>query len=184
LSLRVITFCVFLAAWLFLAAAAIAGAIPRLRRHAAAPIAMSFPAIVGMLLQGVAALPITLSLRDGPLRPRTFELLGTLALAPFAAALFAWAVHSGRKGTDTKPLVTEGAYAWIRHPIYLAFLAMVLATGFIASAGLALIIATALYVAGSELRIASEEAELEEQFRDDYAQYRRKTRWRYLPGLR
>jgi protein-S-isoprenylcysteine O-methyltransferase Ste14 len=184
LSLRVITFCVFLAAWLFLAAVAIAGAIPRLRRQAAAPIDLSFPAIVGMLLQAVAALPITLSLTDGPLRPRTLELVGTLALAPFAAALFAWALRSGRRETGAKALVTRGAYAWMRHPIYLAFLAMLLATGFIASAGLKLIVATALYVAGSELRIASEEAELQEQFRDDYGEYRRKTRWRYLPGLR
>jgi protein-S-isoprenylcysteine O-methyltransferase Ste14 len=31
-------------------------------------------------------------------------------------------------------LVIRGAYSWLRHPIYLAFLAMLLATGLIASA--------------------------------------------------
>ena len=145
---------------------------------------MTAPVITGMLLQSTAALPITLSLSDGPLRPRTFELIGTLALAPLGAALFVWALWSVRSDAEAKRLVTGGAYAWLRHPMYLAFLAMLLATGLLASAGLKLVAATVLYLAGSELRIASEEAELRERFPADYAQYRLKTRWRYLPGLR
>ena len=182
--LRITAFCVYLAALLVLAATAIVGAKPQRRRHAAAPVRMTVPVIVGTLLQSTAALPITLSLRDGPLRPRVLELAATLALAPLAAALFGWAVRSVRSDGEGKTLVTGGAYAWLRHPMYLAFLAMLLATGLIASAGLTLVAAIVLYVAGSELRIASEEAELEEKFPADYAQYRLKTRWRYLPGLR
>ena len=68
--------------------------------------------------------------------------------------------------------------------MYLSFLAMLLATGLLASAGFKLVVATVLYLLGSEMRIASEEAELEEKYPAAYAQYRRKTRWRYLPGLR
>jgi protein-S-isoprenylcysteine O-methyltransferase Ste14 len=41
-----------------------------------------------------------------------------------------------------------------------------------------------LYLVGSELRIASEERELAQKFPEDYAAYRTRTRWRYLPGLR
>jgi protein-S-isoprenylcysteine O-methyltransferase Ste14 len=81
-------------------------------------------------------------------------------------------------------LVTGGAYAWLRHPIYLAFLAMLIATGLLASASVQMIAAVILYVTGSELRIAAEESELSEKFPAEYARYRLKTRWRYLPGLR
>ena len=148
-QLRVTAFCVYLGAWIVLGAAAIACGIPRRQRHAAASIGMSMPAMIGMLLQSTAALPITLSLADGPLRPRTFELIGTLGLAPLAALLFTWALGSVRTDTETQMLVTAGAYAWLRHPMYLAFLAMLLATGLLASARLTLVIATVLYLAGS-----------------------------------
>jgi protein-S-isoprenylcysteine O-methyltransferase Ste14 len=95
-----------------------------------------------------------------------------------------WAIRSAPRDAGEGQLVTEGAYAWLRHPIYLAFLAMLVATGFVVSAGIRLILPVLLYLAGSELRIAAEEEELAEKFPDEYAQYRSSTRWRYLPGLR
>ena len=72
----------------------------------------------------------------------------------------------------------------MRHPIYAAFLAMLLATGLLTSAGVNLVIAIVLYVAGSEFRIGSEEAKLAEALPASYAQYRLRTRWLYLPGVR
>jgi len=81
-------------------------------------------------------------------------------------------------------LVTRGVYAWMRHPIYLAILAMLLATGFLASDGKGLLVAVVIYLAGPELRIASAEEDPARAFRAAYAQYRLRTRWRYLPGLR
>ena len=68
--------------------------------------------------------------------------------------------------------------------MYLAFLMMLIATGLLVSTGLKLVAPIALYLWGSEMRVASEEAELVAQFPEAYAQYRRRTRWRYLPGLR
>ena len=135
-------------------------------------------------MQGTSALPITLTLRDAPIRPSMPELIGTIALAPIAVGWFYWALWSVSSDTASDTLVTSGAYSWLRHPIYLAFLAMLLATGLVVSAGLPLIAAIALYVAGTELRIASEEAELLDRFPVEYSKYQRKTRWRYLPGLR
>ena len=179
-QLRLLAFCVYLVSWLVLAGAAVASAIPR-RRQAAAPIHLTTPAIVGTLLQAASALPITLFLNPGPLRPDAVALCATLVLTPFAAALFSWAVWSAPRANT---LATGGAYARLRHPMYLAFLAMLLATGLLASAGLKLILAAGLYITGSEMRIASEEAELERRFPQEYPQYRAKTRWRYLPGLR
>ena len=81
-------------------------------------------------------------------------------------------------------LVTIGAYSYLRNPIYLAFLMMLLATACVASAGLNTLAAVALYLIGSEIRIASEEADLLASFPNEYAAYQRRTRWRYLPGLR
>jgi protein-S-isoprenylcysteine O-methyltransferase Ste14 len=81
-------------------------------------------------------------------------------------------------------LVTRGVYAWLRHPIYLAFLGMLVATGLLAANTVSLVIAVVVYLAGSELRIASEEKALVSQFQSQYEQYRLRTRWRYLPGLR
>jgi protein-S-isoprenylcysteine O-methyltransferase Ste14 len=73
---------------------------------------------------------------------------------------------------------------WPRHPIYSSFLAMLVATGLLVSGGFKLVVAVGLYLAGSEFRIASEEAEMAEKFPADYEQYRLRTPWRYLPGLR
>jgi protein-S-isoprenylcysteine O-methyltransferase Ste14 len=182
--LRVSAFCAYLAAWLVLAIAAVAVAVPRRMRQAAASARMTAPVVVGILLQAAAAFAIRLSMDNAPLRPRTLELVGTLALAPLAALLFVWALRSGPKRGDADRLVTGGAYAWVRHPIYLAFLAMLVATGLVISVGFKLVAAVGLYLAGSELRIASEEAEMAEKFPADYAQYRLRTRWRYLPGIR
>jgi len=182
--LRVAAFSAYLAAWLVLTIAAIAWAIPWRRRLPAVPTRITVPDLVGMLLQGAAAMATTLSMKSGPLRPGTLELAGAPGLAPLAAALFVWALRSAPDNAGAETLTTGGAYAWLRHPIYAAFLAMLVATGLIVSGGVKLIVAVGLYLAGSELRIASEEADLAENFPASYAQYRRRTRWRYLPGLR
>lgn len=140
--------------------------------------------VVGMLMQGTAALPITLTLTNSPLRPVTAELIGTIVLAPLAVGLLCWTFWSLRGASASQTLVTEGSYSWVRHPMYSAFLAMLLATGLVVSARLALLAAVVLYVAGTELRITAEEGALEKQFPAQCEEYRLKTRWRYVPGLR
>jgi protein-S-isoprenylcysteine O-methyltransferase Ste14 len=180
---RIITFLVYLGSWLAVAVGAIAGAIPR-RRQVEEGAAMPPTAALGTMLQVVAALPITLTLSDGPLRPGVVELLGALAVAPFGAAMYWWAVRSTPRGDGARRLATGGAYEALRHPMYLAFFALVVATGLLASGGWKLAVAAALYLAGTELRIAAEETELAQRFGDEYSAYRRATRWRYLWGIR
>jgi protein-S-isoprenylcysteine O-methyltransferase Ste14 len=183
--LRAAAFCSFLFAWLVLAVAAVFGGISRRRQPVATLVNIKVPVVIGTLLQAAGVLTITLSMGKGPLRPGTYELIGVLVLAPLAAALFGWALLSPQKNAQRESLVTTGAYAWMRHPIYAAFLAMLLATALLSSADLKLLVAaTVLYLAGSEIRIASEEAELAAKFPAGYSQYRLRTRWRYLPGLR
>src|SRR5579872_4604776 len=106
--LKIAAYCAYLGAWLAFAIAAVAGALPRLRRLTASSQGMSVPVIVGTLLQLLAAFAVTRSMGSGPLRPRTFELGGALALAPLGAALFVWAIASGQRD-DGDTLVTAGA---------------------------------------------------------------------------
>jgi protein-S-isoprenylcysteine O-methyltransferase Ste14 len=183
--LKIAAYLAYLAAWFVVAAAAFFGQWLRLRKFtAASETTIATPVVIGSLLQVLAAFLITRSLPTGPLHPQPLELIGALVLAPLGAALFTWSLRSVPKDADTSTLVTAGAYAWLRHPIYLAFLAMLLATGFLISSGMKLILPVVLYLAGSELRIASEESDLAQKFPEDYAQYCSRTRWRYLPGLR
>src|SRR6266705_6228555 len=122
-ALRFVAFFAYLFAWLVFAVGAAASAIPRIQKHAAAPIRIKAAVVIGTLLQVASVSMLTLRLGDGPLRPKVWELAAVAALAPFGAALFAWAFRSTRgAGPDT--LVTRGAYACVRHPMYLAFLAM------------------------------------------------------------
>lgn len=183
-KLRFLAFSSYLAAWLVLGIAAVASAISRRGRTAAGPPLLSGPVMLGTTLQAAAPMIVTLSMGDGPLRPQPAELIGILLLAPLAAALFLWSLCSAPAGATSDTLVTAGAYAWLRHPIYLAFLAMLLATGLIISARLPLLAAAILYLAGSEIRIAVEEEELTERFPSAYPRYQQRTRWRYLPGVR
>lgn len=179
--MRLAAFCAYLGAWLVFAIGAVAGGVPRVQRLAGAGFTLAGSVVIGTLLQIASALVITWRLSDAPLAPSRIELLGVLTLAPLGAALFVWALVSGRGKSG---LVTWGAYAWMRHPIYLAFLAMLAATGLLASAGWRLAVAVMIYVAGTEMRIASEEPELDAAFPAEYERYCARTRWRYLPGLR
>ena len=181
-TLRATSFLVYLASWLALGLTAIAGALPRRNRLARASSAPTVQSIAGMLLQALSALPISLSLPEGSLRPHTAELIGGLTLAPLAAIVFTWSLWSVRKNGDG--LVTTGAYARLRHPVYFAFLAMLLATGLLVSARATLIVAVATYIVGAEMRVREEESDLERRFGQEHAEYRRTTRWAYVPGLR
>lgn len=183
--LRFATFCAYLASWLVLLAAAAVSAIPRRRTRPATPPHLSLRVLAGIALQAASALPITLTLPPGPLRAVSWQLAAVLLLAPVAAVTFVWAILSARRPAGTEALVTTGAYRRLRHPIYFAFFAMLLATGLLTSPPWHLLTAAlAMFIAGSELRIGAEEAELLRRFPDAYAAYRRRTRWRYLPGLR
>jgi protein-S-isoprenylcysteine O-methyltransferase Ste14 len=183
-ELKIAAYCAYLAAWLVFVIAAVLGALPRLRKHATSTTLITAPVLIGTLFQALAALAISRSMASGPLHPGTFELAGALLLAPLGAALFVWALRSEPKDANENTLVTGGAYSWMRHPIYLAFLALLVATGLLTSAGIKLILPILLYLGGSELRIATEEDELAKRFPEGFARYRSQTRWRYLPGLR
>lgn len=75
----------------------------------------------------VAAGAVLIGSRDGD-HPACDALAGLLAAA--SAALFAWALSGVRRGQLTaafsgdrpRQLITRGAFRWVRHPFYLAYL--------------------------------------------------------------
>jgi protein-S-isoprenylcysteine O-methyltransferase Ste14 len=170
ISLRLFSLVVYLLSWVGVAVGSLWSLRPA---HGRVP-AHHHPA--GMLLQVAGVLVITLFLPAGPLQPALWEQGVAAVLAPAGAALYLATVAAGRRGG----LVTTGPFALVRHPMYLAFFLLLGATAALAHAGWRSAPALAMYLAGSELRAAREEAALAGE---DYAAYRARTRWRYFPGF-
>ncbi len=80
-------------------------------------------------------------------------------------------------------LVQSGAYRWIRHPIYTSMFCMLLATGLLFTPILLLLIALAVFVIGTEIRVRIEDALLFSRFGDQFRQYQR-TVFAYVPFVR
>jgi protein-S-isoprenylcysteine O-methyltransferase Ste14 len=112
-----------------------------------------------------------------------------LPLGLLAVAWAFWMFHAlGSNLTDTvnvrkhATLVTNGPYRWVRHPLYLAAILIVVSFSLLtASAFFAMIggLAIALLI----VRSGTEEAKLEERFGADYREYRSRTGF-LLPRLR
>jgi len=179
LMLRGASFVAYLLSWLIVALGA---GWSLLRRGVTGGVVVTIPAVVGTLLQGAGVWMTTFGLPDGPLRPSDVALGLALVLAPVGAGVFVWALRSAPVRDE---LATGGAYRWLRHPMYFAFLLLLVATGLLASAGYSRLIASvAAYVAGTEFRVANEESELAGKFQLEFPRYRARTRFLYLFGVR
>ncbi len=179
--LRIAALLTYLAAWGIIAIAAIVHAWPGSSSGSKPPGDFALRSILGTILQVAAAFAATAALPIGPLRPPTFHFIIVVLLAPLAVVLYLGAIRRAPKKDE---LVTAGVYAWIRHPIYAAFLALLLATCLLVADWPRAAVALALYLGGTELRVAREEAELAGRWAAQHAAYRLRTRWRYLPGVR
>ena len=113
-------------------------------------------------------------------------------LAAAASILFVRSAlqHLGRQWrvqavvTDDHELITSGPYRVVRHPVYLAFLGMLLGTALIRGHPVAGLAAVLVFAAGTEIRVRAEERLLAATFKDRFAAYTLRTRWAYVPGLR
>ena len=121
--------------------------------------------------------------------PDGVRWLGVALLIP-ALAFFAWSFRSlgesyrGGIGLhDAHELVTIGPYRWIRHPIYVAFIGIMVLVLLISAnwvlgfAGLLLVVSVA---AG---RVRTEERQLQDRFGEAWERYRAAT-GRWTPRLR
>ena len=70
-------------------------------------------------------------------------------------------------------LVRSGPYRLLRHPIYTSMLCLMLGTGFMISSAPLLLLATVLFVAGTEIRVRIEDRLLASRFGPAFSEYRR-----------
>ena len=81
----------------------------------------------------------------------------------------------------TAPLLsTSGIYGFVRHPLYFAWLLMVFGAPHMTMTRFVFAVVSTAYVA---MAIPFEERGLIRTFGDDYRAYRRKVRWRMVPGV-
>jgi len=80
-------------------------------------------------------------------------------------------------------LVRSGPYAIVRHPIYTSMLCMLLGTGLMITPWPLFLAALLIFVAGTEIRVRSEDGLLSARFGEEFARYRRSVP-AYIPGLR
>lgn len=80
-------------------------------------------------------------------------------------------------------LITSGPYRFVRHPIYASMLCLLIGMGLLVSPFPLLIAATAILVAGTEIRVHIEDKLLASRFGDSFAHYRHKTP-AYVPFVR
>jgi protein-S-isoprenylcysteine O-methyltransferase Ste14 len=83
---------------------------------------------------------------------------------------------------ENHELITSGPYRMVRHPIYTALLGMVIATGIAQSYWWSLLAAILVYLAGTLIRIRSEEKLLREVFGTTYEDFARRVP-ALIPGL-
>jgi protein-S-isoprenylcysteine O-methyltransferase Ste14 len=152
-----------------------------------ASITAAWPTRVGLLLQCTA---ILLAFLFRSPDPSFWRLLCALLPGPVAIAL-AWSAvtHLGRQYRFTAglwedhELVSTGAYAVVRHPIYASLLAMLAATLLRLTSWPWALVSLALFVAGTEIRVHAEERFLAARFPDGFAGYRARVP-AYIPLVR
>jgi protein-S-isoprenylcysteine O-methyltransferase Ste14 len=79
-------------------------------------------------------------------------------------------------------LIQDGPYGIVRNPIYLAMFGMLLATGLVATQWIWLAVASLLFLAGTYVRVRSEERLLRGAFGGAFDEYARKVP-AFIPGV-
>ncbi|HQZ82639.1 MAG TPA: isoprenylcysteine carboxylmethyltransferase family protein [Pyrinomonadaceae bacterium] len=178
-------FAVLIPAWIVFLGLFVLG-----RKPAAAPDSKRAPqSFAGLALQAVAVGIVWMFYRVPFLSPLVEgQFLLNIALALLAVILVVGAIifaHSAVKELGKQfalqarlieghELITTGVYGIVRHPIYTAFFAMMLATGLVLSHWLALIAATCLFLFGTRIRTASEDRLLSDAFGEVFLKWKEK----------
>lgn len=112
-------------------------------------------------------------------------VFGLLSVAILYAALrhlgMEWRIKA--VVTDDHQLVTSGPYSRIRHPVFAALLCLLLATVTLVTRPWAALLATAVYMFGTEIRIRAEDGLLERRFGQRFLNYKARVP-AYLPLVR
>jgi protein-S-isoprenylcysteine O-methyltransferase Ste14 len=146
---------------------------------------------LGLLGEVAGLFLIFLFRADGA--PRTAPaFLAAAALLAVAADVLMWkaVAHLGRQFRisaglyEDHQLVRTGPYKLVRHPIYTSFLSITLATGLLLTRWAWLAISLVLFIAGTEIRVRTEDRLLSSRFGAEFADYKGKVAAAYLPLVR
>ena len=126
----------------------------------------------------------------GTAAPGVARMLASMILAPLAT-VFGWLAvrHLGKQLRilaglyPDHELIRTGPYSIVRHPVYASLFLIMLATGLLFARWPVLLLAIALYIAGTEIRIAAEEGLLRSRFGKEFENYKTSVP-AYLPFLR
>jgi len=153
-------------------------------------ITVPWPTRLGLALE-TAAFVVAFSFRL-PLLQAASTVRTALGIAiAIPAVVMAWkaVAHLGRQFRlhaglyEDHELVRTGPYAIVRHPIYCSLLAMLVSSCLLLTRWPWALFALAIYVAGTEIRVRSEEGLLSARFPQEFAAYRRRVP-AYLPFVR
>ena len=148
------------------------------------------PTVAGLLLE-VLAIATALAFRLPPGHaPGPARILASMVVGPFAAALSWTSVkHLGKQFRvnaglyEDHELVRTGPYGIVRHPIYSSILAILLSTILLLTPWRWAAVSLALFVAGTEIRVRTEDQLLASRFGPEFAAYRKKVP-AYVPFVR
>jgi protein-S-isoprenylcysteine O-methyltransferase Ste14 len=153
-------------------------------------ITVAGPSRVGLCLQSLAYF-VAVGFHY-PFHSSIAPALAIAAMIPGPVAIwmgFGAVAHLGRQFRiqaglyDDHALVRTGPYAIVRHPIYSSMLALLLAMLLVMTRPLWAIIALALFVAGTEVRVRTEDRLLRSRFPVEFAAYRANVP-AYIPFVR
>jgi protein-S-isoprenylcysteine O-methyltransferase Ste14 len=144
----------------------------------------------GIALVFVAFLLIWIWLKPVGFHKSVASLVSSMIVGPISVFL-AWAsAHELGKQwrleaalSEDHELIQTGPYRWIRHPIYTSMFGMLMATGAAYTWWPMWIAGAMAFIAGTEIRVRSEERLLEQQFQDRFREYRSRVP-AYIPFVR
>ena len=153
-------------------------------------ITVTSPSRFGLLLEVVGiAMLFLLRVPDAP-RIEMPILIAAFVLGLLACLMMWTAITSlGRQFRiqaglyHDHELVRHGPYGLVRHPIYASLLMMSIVTGLLLTPWLWLMIAAAIHVAGTEIRVHTEERLLASRFGEQFSTYKKSVP-AYLPLVR
>jgi len=148
------------------------------------------PTVAGLLLE-VTAIFLAFACRLPPETPPGILRIAGMAGFGLIAIVLAWTsvAHLGRQFRvnaglyEDHELVHTGPYAIVRHPIYSSLLAMLLSTLCLGTGWQCAVLSLVLFVAGTEIRVHTEDRLLASRFGAAFAEYRKKVP-AYVPFVR
>jgi len=159
-------------------------------RQKRASITDSRPTLIGLSLECLGIFLAFVFRFPPDFSPGIARVAASLLFAVLAALLSWTSVrHLGRQFRvraglyEDHELVRTGPYAIVRHPIYASLLAALICTLILLTPWQWALVSLALFVAGTEIRVHSEERLLESRFQEAFREYRKKVP-AYVPFVR